>query len=681
MTRTNLTVVFSATLALLSLALSTNVLLAQSRSYPPEFPDAREEVYKQIGDVELKLWVFEPQDHQRDDSRPAIVFFFGGGWKSGSPSQFVEQSRFVNQLGMVAIVADYRVRQRHQTLATRCVADAKSAIRWVRQHASELGVDPNRIVAAGGSAGGHLAACTALLTEFDEPDESSEVSSRPNALALFNPALVLDNFDGVRFDPEKLADLTERAGVDTSRISPIHHVKGDLPPTIIFHGEADTTVPFSTVKRFSEVASELGNQCELVGYPGAGHGFFNHGRGGDPGEHYLDTMYQLHRFLNGLGYVESKPIKLGPDSTNVRMRGRFDHVRQAIERDKKATIAFIGGSITEMNGYRAMMENWFRERFPETEFTFVNAGISSTCSTTGAFRLASDVLSHDPDLLLIEFAVNDDQDAAHGADACIRGMEGILRHARETHPEMDMLVTYFVNPPMLDSLHKDETPTSIAAHEKVASHYAVSTVQLAQEVADQIGDGELTWKEYGGTHPKKPGNSLAASLVQDLLTAAWRLPQSEQRATDDGLSRRVPKPLDKNSYVRGRWISPADAEHGDGWDLGRPDWSSIKGSLRDRFAGTEFLSSSTAGAELTLSFEGTAIGIYVLAGPDAGEVEYSIDGGEPRTVDLYHRFSKSLHYPRTVMLDDELKRGRHKLKLRLGDKPNTAVRIIAFAAN
>ena len=96
MTRTNLAMAFSSTLALFSLALSTNLLTAQSRSYPPELPDAREDVYKQIGDVELKLWVFEPLDHQPDDSRPAIVFFFGGGWKSGSPSQFVEQSRFVN---------------------------------------------------------------------------------------------------------------------------------------------------------------------------------------------------------------------------------------------------------------------------------------------------------------------------------------------------------------------------------------------------------------------------------------------------------------------------------------------------------------------------------------------------------------------------------------------------------
>lgn len=293
--------------------LSSMPAWSQSKTYPPEFHDARAEVYKRVGELELKLWVFEPPAHSKDATRPAIVFFFGGGWKSGSPGQFEHQCRYLSQHGMVAIVADYRVRSRHATLADRCVADAKSAIRWVREHARDLGVDPNKIVAAGGSAGGHLAACTAVIEGLDEPDEAQEISSVPNAVALFNPAVVLAPFDGINMSDDKQADLASRIGVAAEKISPIHHLREGLPPAIIFHGEADTTVPFVTVRRYTEVNEGLGNRCELVGYPGAAHGFFNHGRGGVPGEHYLSTLSHLHRFLHSLGYLDAPHSSLEPE--------------------------------------------------------------------------------------------------------------------------------------------------------------------------------------------------------------------------------------------------------------------------------------------------------------------------------------------------------------------------------
>ena len=673
------------------------LVLAQTRTYPPEFAGARAEVYKHIGDVKLQAWIFDPPSHAQNDPRPAIVFFFGGGWKSGTPAQFEHHCRYLAQQGMVAILADYRVRERHQTLADRSVADAKSAIRWVRQHAERLGVDPDRIVAAGGSAGGHLAACTAVIGELDEPNESPTISSVPNAMALFNPAVVLAPFDGVEIDEAKQSDLASRTGVPPVQISPIHHVRSGLPPTIIFHGEADTTVGFNTVRRYSEVNQALGNRCELVGYPGAAHGFFNHGRGGDPGEHYLDTLSRLHGFLLSLGYVDGPPKDLVPESDNVHLRGRFGNSYAAIAERQEATVAFLGGSITEMNGYRVMVERWLQESFPETTFHFVNAGISSTCSTTGAFRLDRDVLRHDPDLLLVEFAVNDDQDASHSARDCIRGMEGIVRHALEQEPPIDLLVTHFVNPPMLESLQQGATPTSIAAHESVASHYGVSTVDLAKEVAERITDGRLTWQEYGGTHPAEAGNAIAAAMVKDLLSTAWKRADADaSSATETSVERkdvgnelvkrRLPKKMDAKSYTSGRLIDVAVAQCDDRWTLGRPEWSEIGGSLRDRFSENDLLHASEVGAELKLPFEGTAIGLYVLAGPDAGTVEYAIDGAAGGVIDLYHRFSKGLHYPRTVMLSGDLGPGAHELVMRVGPKGDrerggTAVRILAFVAN
>jgi acetyl esterase/lipase len=294
---------------LLLLVLAPGSLDAQSRGYPPSLDGARVETYKRTGDVELRLWIFDPPDRPAGELRPAIVFFFGGGWKSGSPTQFEQQCRYFAAQGMVAITADYRVRERHGTTADKCVADAKSAIRWVRQNAPRLGIDPERIVAGGGSAGGHLAACTGVIPGLDEPGEPAQVSSVPNALALFNPALVLAPVDGAAIADDRRADIASRTGVDPQQISPIHHVRGGLPPTIIFHGEADVTVPLATAQLYAQRAIAAGNRCELVTYKGAGHGFFNHGRGGTPGEHYVATVQRLHQFLYSLGYLDGPPEK------------------------------------------------------------------------------------------------------------------------------------------------------------------------------------------------------------------------------------------------------------------------------------------------------------------------------------------------------------------------------------
>src|SRR6056297_2201493 len=473
--------------------------LAHAQSTPAAtspLAGSRQVTYKTVDGVDLELSMYTPAGHQPDDRRPAAVFFFGGGWRAGSPQQFAPHCRYLASRGMVAMTADYRVRSRHGTLADRCVADAKSAIRWVRAHADRLGIDPQRILAAGGSAGGHLAACTAVLEDLDEPAEDAAISSVPNALALFNPALVLAPFDGVELDDTKLADLRTRTGVPPQQLSPIHHVDGDLPPTIIFHGEADTTVPLATVAAFQAAAAAQGARCELKSYPGAGHGFFNHGRGGTPGEYYRRTVAALDDFLVSLGYLSGEATINAPESPHAHLRGDLQNARLRFETTKQGSVAFLGGSITEMKGYRPLIMDYLQKRFPETAFTFTNAGISSTCSTTGAFRLARDVLSTQPDLLFVEFAVNDDQDAGHGPRECVRGMEGIVRHALHQRPEMDLVIMHFLNPRMLAQLQAGKEPRSSRQHEQVAAHYGILSAYVAREVADRIAAGKLTWETY-----------------------------------------------------------------------------------------------------------------------------------------------------------------------------------------
>ena len=368
---------------------------------------------------------------------------------------------------------------------------------------------------------------------------------------------------------------------------------------------------------------------------------------------------------------------------NIIARGSYANSQLQFEKNKTGRVAFIGGSITQMNGYRPMVADWLQERYPKTKFEFINAGISSTCSTTGAFRLKSHILNKGQiDLFFIEFAVNDDQDAGHAGRECIRGMEGIIRHARKVQPNMDIIVTHFVNPGMLEQLRSRKIPLSIESHEKVLKAYDVSTIFLAREVVDRISAGKLTWKVFGGTHPKPAGNAIAAKMIAQLLSEAWNKP-----ALKEPSPHAMPwKPVDSGSYFNGHFLLPAESAN-DTWAWHVPDWKKIPGSFRTNpFGGMSLLTATEPGKETTLKFKGRALGAYVLAGPDAGVMEVSIDGGPWKRVDLYHHHSRGLNYPRTVMFASDLRAGEHTAKLRLSAKSNpkskgTSARILQFTVN
>lgn len=281
--------------------------------YPPEMPGSRVEVYREVGDVKLKAWIFEPADHKAADNRPAIVFFFGGGWNGGTPGQFLPHCQHLTERGMVAISVDYRVKSRQGVLPQDCVTDAKSAIRWVRANAARLGVDPNRIVAGGGSAGGHLAAATALVPGFED-DDNKGVSSIPNALILFNPAVVLAAVDGRSdlVDADETENINKRTDGHAKEISPYHFIRAGLPPSIIFHGTNDEAVPYATVQLFEKEMIAAGNRCELKSYEGQPHGFFNPGRGQgerrvEATRNYHKTLQELDAFLESLDYLQPAP--------------------------------------------------------------------------------------------------------------------------------------------------------------------------------------------------------------------------------------------------------------------------------------------------------------------------------------------------------------------------------------
>jgi acetyl esterase len=262
---------------------------------PLTIDGAATHVYKTVGGHELRLHVFSEDASGADARRPAIVFFFGGGWTQGSVTQFVTQATHFARRGMVAIVADYRVSARHGTSPFEAIADAKSAVRWVRANAARLRVDPDRIVASGGSSGGHIALSTAVFDTFDEGSEDKAVSSKPNALVLFNPAVNTG-------DPgaERLKERFANRGRDGS---PFHHLRRGLPPALIVHGKADQVVPYADVERFCAESKALGNRCELVGYDGAPHGFFNQRIA--EGKWYRETLAEADRFLTEIRYLRA----------------------------------------------------------------------------------------------------------------------------------------------------------------------------------------------------------------------------------------------------------------------------------------------------------------------------------------------------------------------------------------
>jgi acetyl esterase/lipase len=263
------------------------------------------ETYKKTPQGGLKMYIHLPPGWKAEDKRPAIVFFFGGGWTGGSVRQFLRQADYLAGRGMVAARADYRVKSRHKVTPDKCVEDARSAVRWIRARAARLGVDPDRIVASGGSAGGHLAACTAVTDGPEDKDEDKSVSSRANAMVLFNPAL---NFTSME-------RLMSRLGGDEKlarQISPTLHLKKDSPPALLLFGSKDFLL--AQCKEWMAKAKKIGHKSELYLAEGPGHGFFNRS------PWYERTLYRADEFLASLGYVKGKPTIELPKSEPPKAR-------------------------------------------------------------------------------------------------------------------------------------------------------------------------------------------------------------------------------------------------------------------------------------------------------------------------------------------------------------------------
>jgi acetyl esterase/lipase len=265
------------------------------------FKPTRTVVYKDIGGAKLELNIFEPEGHKASDKRPAIVFFFGGGWTGGSPSQFYPHCDYLASRGMVAMSANYRVKSRNKTTPFECVKDGKSAMRYIRSHAKELGIDPGRVAAGGGSAGGHVAAAVGTVPGLDEEGEDKSIDHLPDALVLFNP--VYNNGPG-EYGHDRVKQRWKE-------ISPAHNIRKGMPPAIVFFGSNDKLMKVPTMEAFKKAMEDVGSRSELHVYQGRTHGFFNMSKG--DGSDYVDSVIKMDVFLASLGFLEGKPaLKPGP---------------------------------------------------------------------------------------------------------------------------------------------------------------------------------------------------------------------------------------------------------------------------------------------------------------------------------------------------------------------------------
>lgn len=249
---------------LTSMVMMLSAMASAPADGPPPIPGAESFVYKTTPQGELSLHVLKPTDPGK--AKPGILFFFPGGWTVGKVRTFLPQAESMVKDGWVAILADYRVAKRHHTGPKDAVEDAIDCYAWLRRNAASLDLDPSRLVVAGGSSGGHLAACVGLF-ELRDGKLEPRSTDRPAALVLFNPVLDVVKYSGDR--PGKLAVD------DPAAISPLHQLHQNLPPILLMHGTADKTVPVAKAEEFATKAKEMGLAITLITYPDKVHGFFN----------------------------------------------------------------------------------------------------------------------------------------------------------------------------------------------------------------------------------------------------------------------------------------------------------------------------------------------------------------------------------------------------------------------
>ncbi len=390
---------------------------------------------------------------------------------------------------------------------------------------------------------------------------------------------------------------------------------------------------------------------------------------------YHSLTILLLFLLIGNQFLAQNNKEITPESKKITssnyhtLRSNLNNSFAKFENEKKGRVAFLGGSITQNKGWRDSVCTYLLKRFPETKFEFVEAGIGSMGTTSAAFRLERDVLSKGTiDLLFEEAAVND-RGLGRTITEQIRGMEGIVRHTRKVNPATDIIIMHFVDPSKINNYKKGKTPKVIQNHEKVASYYNISTINLAKEVADRIDNGEFTWKDdFKNLHPSSFGQGIYAHSIISFLENNWSTASVENNVVNEFS---LPKAIDNLCYENGVLVSVGSTNETNGWNFDKSWVPGDSARTRKNYFNIPMLIGEYPSEPLTFNFEGTTIGIVVVAGPDAGIIEYNIDGNSWIKEDLFSKAGKKTHIPKYITLGSDLKPTKHTLQVKLSPEKNS----------
>ena len=386
--------------------------------------------------------------------------------------------------------------------------------------------------------------------------------------------------------------------------------------------------------------------------------------------------------VSQFAFSQVKTIDKLKDENFIYAFGTLDNFNYRVKREKKATVAYLGGSITNMQGWRDKISTYLKETYRETEFTFINAGIPSLGSLPHVFRFKTDVLDKGRiDLLFIESAVNDH---VNGTSEQIqrRALEGIIRQANRANPAVNIVFMAFADEDKIADYKLNKIPVEVQVHADLAKYYGFPFLNLAEAVNKRIEAGEFTWKDdFKNLHPSPFGQELYFSQIKSLLQS--QLKNSPPLKLSNT---KLPPFVEKFAYTHGDYVTVESAKNRNGFAVDASWKPQDKANTRSGFVSLPVLESNVPGASFTFSFTGNAVGLTILSGPDAGIVEYTIDKKAAKTIDLYTQWSKNLHLPWYLLLGDELSSGEHILNVKILADHNeksigNACRIVHFLVN
>lgn len=360
-------------------------------------------------------------------------------------------------------------------------------------------------------------------------------------------------------------------------------------------------------------------------------------------------------------------------------RGGLPNFFAKLERGETVRVAYLGGSITAQEGWRPKTLKWFQQQYPKASVSEINAAIGGTGSDLGVFRLRHDVLVHKPDLLFVEFAVNDGGAAPEQIYRC---MEGIVRQTWRDNPATDICYVYTIAGNMLDTLKEEKLPRSYAAMEKIAGHYGIPSINMGLEVARLEKTGKLVFK---GKKPKT--DEERAALGDKILfsdDAVHPFPETGHQVYLESIVRGMAliKPAGKigphtlgapfvaDNWEEAKMVPLSRARLSAGWIRLDPKTNSLAKSYSKRLL--EMWKANQPGETIQFKFRGIAANIYDLVGPDCGQVIVNLDGKKPS---IRPRFDAYCTYHRLAYLSvgSNLTNAVHTVKLEIHpDQPDKA---------